>query len=65
MFGGPADVARCRVPCRGALVQLFRSDGGTRRNVYRMLPDGRMRLEVTVQSDQLPRDMSYQLVYRQ
>ena len=50
---------------RGSLVQLFRSDGGSRRNVYRMLPNGRMRLDVTVQSEQLPRDMRYQLVYRQ
>lgn len=32
----------------GTLVQLFRSDSGTRRNVYRIMPDGRMRLEVTV-----------------
>lgn len=48
----------------GALVQLFRSEGGTRRNVYRIMPDGRLRLEVTVQSSQLPRDMHYQLLYR-
>jgi len=47
----------------GSLVQLFRSDSGTRRNVYRMLPNGNMRLEVTVQSDSLPQDMHYQLVY--
>ena len=49
----------------GALVQLFRSDSGSRRNVYRILDDGRMRLDVTVQSDQLPQDMRYGLVYRQ
>ena len=48
----------------GALVQLFRTDGGSRRNVYRIMPDGRLRLEVTVQSDQLPSDMHYQLLYR-
>lgn len=49
---------------RGSLVQLFRTDGGSRRNVYRMMPNGQMRLEVTVQSDQLPRDMTYRLSYR-
>ncbi|MGE0792375.1 MAG: hypothetical protein AB7S26_42265 [Sandaracinaceae bacterium] len=47
-----------------SIVQLFRSDGGTRRNVYRLLPDGHMRLEVTVQSGSLPRSMSYRLTYR-
>lgn len=47
-----------------SLVQLFRTDSGTRRNIYRVLPDGRMRLEVTVQSGSLPRDMTYQLTYR-
>lgn len=48
----------------GSLVQLFRSDGGSRRNIYTILPDGNMRLQVTVQSDQLPRDMTYRLTYR-
>jgi len=48
----------------GSLVQLFRGDSGTRRSVYRMLPDGNMRLEVTVQSSSLPGDLNYQLVYR-
>lgn len=48
----------------GSLVQLFRSDGGSRRNIYSILPDGNMRLQVTVQSDQLPRDMTYRLTYR-
>ncbi len=47
-----------------ALVQLFRSDSGTRRNVYRLLPNGTMRLEVTLQSGSLPRDMVYRLDYR-
>ena len=48
----------------GALVQLFRSDGGTRRNVYRLRANGTMSLSVTVQSPQLPRDMNYTLIYR-
>ncbi len=48
----------------GALVHLFRSDSGTRRNVYRMMPNGQMRLEVTVQANSLERDMTYRLLYR-
>ena len=48
----------------GALVQLFRTDSGTRRNVYRRLPNGQMRLEVTVQANSLERDMTYRLLYR-
>ncbi|HJL19880.1 MAG TPA: hypothetical protein RMH99_29725 [Sandaracinaceae bacterium LLY-WYZ-13_1] len=62
------DGERVRVLIRrrgDALVQLFRTDSGNRRNVYRITGDGRMRLEVTVQSDQLPRDMRYRLNYRQ
>lgn len=47
-----------------ALVQLFRSDGGSRRNVYRLMPNGTMRLEVTLQSSSLPRNMTYTLTYR-
>ena len=47
-----------------SLVQLFRSDSGTRRNVYRLMPNGNLRLEVTVQSGSLPRDMVYRLDYR-
>lgn len=62
-FGGESVRVQFRV--RGdSLVQLFRTDGGSRRNVYRVTGDGRMRLEVTVQSDQLPRDMRYRLSYR-
>jgi hypothetical protein len=48
----------------GSLVQMFRSDSGTRRNVYRIVGEGRMRFEVNVQSPSLPRAMSYQLTYR-
>jgi len=48
----------------GAIVQLFRTDSGTRRNVYRMMPNGQMRLEVTVQANSLDRDMTYRLLYR-
>lgn len=48
---------------QGSLVQLFRSDSGTRRNVFRMSGD-RIRLEVTVQSPSLPRAMTYSLTYR-
>ena len=63
-FGGESVRVQFRV--RGdALVQLFRTDSGSRRNIYRITGDGRMRLEVTVQSDQLPRDMTYRLNYRQ
>lgn len=47
-----------------SLVQLFRSDSGTRRNVYRLLRNGGLRLEVTLQSGSLPRDMTYSLDYR-
>lgn len=47
-----------------SIVQLFRSDGGTRRNVYRLMPNGGMRLEVTLQSGSLPRAMTYSLDYR-
>jgi len=43
---------------------LLRSDTGLRRNVYRRAGDGRMRLEVTVQAEQLPRDLTYRLMYR-
>src|SRR5690606_25439742 len=47
-----------------SIVQLFRTDGGTRRNVYRLLQNGNLRLEVTLQSGSLPREMSYSLDYR-
>lgn len=47
-----------------SIVQMFRTDSGSRRNVYRLLPNGRMRLEVTVQAGSLPRAMSYRLTYR-
>lgn len=49
---------------RSSIVHLFRGDSGNRRNVYRMLPNGQMRLEVTVQANSLERDMSYRLLYR-
>jgi hypothetical protein len=51
-------------PRREALVQLFRSESGLRRNVYRVTGEGQMRLEVTVQSERIPEDMRYQLNYR-
>ena len=62
------DGAQVRVQFRirgDSIVQLFRSDGGTRRNVYTLLPNGQLRLAVTVQSGSLPRDMTYRLNYRQ
>lgn len=51
-------------PRGDVLVQLFRSESGLRRNVYRLVDDDTMHLEVTVQSDQIPRDMRYRLEYR-
>ena len=48
----------------GSIVQLFRTDSGTRRNVYRRMPNGQMRVEVTVQANSLERDMTYRLLYR-
>lgn len=47
-----------------SLVQLFGTESGVRRNVYRLLGDDRMQLEVTIQSEQIPRDMRYELDYR-
>lgn len=48
----------------GALVQLFRTDSGSRRNIYRLKSDGRLQVDITVQSGSLPRDMTYTLLYR-
>jgi len=62
-FGGDSIRVQIR-ESRGSLVQLFRSDSGSRRNVYRMMPNGQMRLEVTVQAESLERDMNYRLLYR-
>ncbi len=59
------DTVRVEFRHRGdSIVQLFRTDSGTRRNVYRLMPNGQLRLEVTVQSGSLPRDMTYRLNYR-
>lgn len=59
------DTVRVQFRHRGdALVQLFRTDSGSRRNVYRLKRDGRLQLDVTVQSGSLPRDMTYTLLYR-
>jgi hypothetical protein len=48
-----------------ALAQRFKAEDGERLNVFRLTPDGRMlTLDVTVSSDQLPKPMTYSLVYR-
>ena len=47
------------------LTQRFKAEDGERLNVFRLAPDGRtLTLDVTVSSDQLPKPMTYSLVYR-
>ena len=62
-FGGDPVNVQIRATSN-SIVQLFRTDSGNRRNVYRMMGDDRMRLEVTVQANSLERDMTYRLNYR-
>jgi hypothetical protein len=47
------------------LTQRFKAEDGERLNVFRLSPDGRtLTLDVTISSDQLPKPMTYSLVYR-
>jgi hypothetical protein len=47
------------------LTQRFKAEDGERVNVFRLNPDGRtLTLDVTVSSEQLPKPMTYSLVYR-
>jgi hypothetical protein len=47
------------------LTQKFKAEDGERLNVFRLSPDGRtLTLDVTISSDQLPKPMTYSLVYR-
>jgi hypothetical protein len=48
-----------------ALVQEFRGDGGSRRVVWTVLPDGAtLRAQVEISSKHLPRPVDYTLTYR-
>jgi steroid 5-alpha reductase family enzyme len=47
------------------LVQEFRGDGGTRKVVWTLLPDGdTLRIQFTITSGHLPRPVDYTLTYR-
>jgi hypothetical protein len=49
----------------GSLVQAFRGDGGARKVVWTLLPDGEtLRLQVLITSKHLPRPVDYTLTYR-
>lgn len=47
----------------GLITQFFDSDDGQKQHVYRLLPDGRMALEVTVFSEKLREDFTYTWVF--
>ena len=48
----------------GALEQVFQADQGTRWNMYRILEDGRMRVDATTQGDMMPQPLRFSLTYR-
>ncbi len=48
---------------RGKLVQVFAGDEGIRRDELVPQPDGGMLMRVRIESDQLPRDVEYELRY--
>ena len=49
----------------GRLLQVFRTDEGTRTNAFMVSPDGStLRYQVRVDSDQLPQPVRYRLFYR-
>ncbi len=48
-----------------SLVQVFRGDGGSRKVVWTLLPDGEtLRVRFVITSTQLPHDVDYTLTYR-
>jgi hypothetical protein len=47
----------------GALRQSFKGDDGQRTNVYRLRPDGKLSMEVTLTSPRLDKPLSYTLVF--
>lgn len=47
----------------GEITQFFDSDDGQKQHVYRLRPDGRMELEVTVFSERLREDFVYTWVF--
>ncbi len=48
----------------GGLEQVFEADQGTRWNVYRPLPDGRLRVDATTNGDMMPQPLRFSLTYR-
>jgi len=48
----------------GALHQTFKGDDGERTNVYRLRPDGKLAMEVTLSSPRLDKPLTYTLVFR-
>lgn len=49
---------------RGRIVQVFRSDEGTRTNVFHTVSEQRLRFHVTLEADALPAPIRYRLDYR-
>ncbi len=48
----------------GVLRQSFKGEDGERTNVYRLRPDGKLAMEVTLTSPRLDKPITYTLVYR-
>lgn len=49
----------------GRIVQIFRGEDGSRKNVYTLKNDGKeLELEVTITSDDLPRALTYKRLFR-
>jgi hypothetical protein len=60
------DGARFELSARsegGALRQSFEGDDGERTNVYRLRPDGKLAMEVTLTSPRLDKPLTYTLVF--
>ncbi|HEX5041976.1 MAG TPA: hypothetical protein VFV75_03670 [Candidatus Polarisedimenticolaceae bacterium] len=60
------DGARFELSARtedGALRQSFEGDDGARTNVYRLRPDGKLAMEVTLTSPRLDKPLTYTLVF--
>jgi hypothetical protein len=50
---------------KGRIVQVFRGEDGSRKNVYTLQKGGKeLKLEVTITSDDLPRALTYTRVFR-
>ena len=47
----------------GALRQTFKGDEGQRTNVYKLRPDGKLAMEVTLTSPRLDKPLTYTLVF--